>query len=309
VTNDHVAEGATEVEVVFANGDRRAGTVVGTDAFSDLAVIRVDEMPAFARPLPLTTSFDALKVGQPVVAIGNPFGLNSTMTYGIISALGRVIESQTQFSIPQAIQTDAAINPGNSGGPLLDLRGQVIGVNAQISTTNFGSGGTPGNSGVGFAIPSAIVARVAPAIIRDGRYEWSYLGVHGTRVITLDMVEANGLADAHGAYILAVEESGPSAGKLEGATNAAQAAPLPQTDENGLQVLPVQPGGASQTPVGGDVIVAVDGQPVGSFDDLLTYVALETAPGQSIELTVLRDGREIPVSITVGERPGAPGTR
>jgi S1-C subfamily serine protease len=218
VTNNHVVGDADDVEIVFHDGQRRDATVVGTDVYSDLAVVRVDDMPDEARVLPVTGEFDSLKVGQPVVAIGNPFEKANSMSFGIISALGRTIpDGQTQFAIPETIQTDAAINPGNSGGPLLDLRGQVVGINAQINTTNIQPGGIPGNSGVGFAIPSSIVLKVIPKLIRDGEHDWSYLGVSGG-AITTDLAEANGLSDTLGAYIHCVPDGGPSVGRLEGGT-------------------------------------------------------------------------------------------
>lgn len=295
VTNNHVAGGAETVEVIFFDGQHRAGTVVGADAYSDLAVIRVDDLPDDARALPLVGDFASLQVGQPVVAIGNPFGHANSMTYGIISALGRTIsaglEQAVQFGIPQTIQTDAAINPGNSGGPLLDLSGQVIGINAQINTATVEPGsGTPANSGVGFAIPSSIVAQVVPVLIQDGRYEWSYLGVAGLaqELFTVEVAAANNLAESRGAYLLQVRPDGPSVGVLRGARNAVQA-----EDEDA----------ASAIPVGGDVVVAADGQPIDSFDDLLTFVSLQTRPGQTIQLTILRDGQEQDVEVTVARRP------
>ncbi len=309
VTNNHVVEGAETVEVVFYDNDRREGRVVGTDPFSDLAVVEVKDMPATARPLPLVADFDRLKVGQPVIAIGNPFGLENTMTYGIISAMGRVIPSgRTRYSIPKVIQTDAPVNPGNSGGPLLDLQGQVVGVNAQINTTNVGPSG-PANSGVAFAIPAAIVQKVAPSLISKGEYDWAYLGVTGSG-IDLEMKKANNLASTRGAYIQQVVAGGPSAGLLKGATNVADTATTelqPQQGENGMQIIPIPNPGQRQAlnevPVGGDVVVAVDGQPVNAFEDMLTYIALETVPGQTVELTVLRDGQQITVPVTVGKRP------
>ncbi len=315
VTNNHVVDTAKTVEVVFYDGERREGTVVGTDRFSDLAVIQVKDMPSTARPLPLVARFDDLDVGQPVIAIGNPFGLENTMTYGIISAMGRVIPSgMTRFSIPKVIQTDAPVNPGNSGGPLLNLQGEVVGVNAQINTNNVGPSG-PANSGVAFAIPSAIVEKVAPALISQGQYEWSYLGVTGNN-IDLELQQENQLPTTHGAYILQVLASGPSAGLLKGASNVDQTTGLDSQDQSegepqdqpGLQIIPIpdprqQSMQAPVTPIGGDVVVSVDGQPVRSFEDLLTYIALETVPGQTIELTLLRDGQEVTVPVKVGARP------
>ncbi len=281
VTNNHVVTNKREVDIVFDSGLRRTGEVVGTDVFSDLAVVRIDNLPSGVRPLPLLQDFDVLRVGEPVVAIGNPFGHANTMTSGIISALGRTIpDGATRFAIPQTIQTDAAINPGNSGGPLLNARGQVIGVNAQIQTQ-----GTAANAGVGFAIPASIVAKVVPELIRSGAYRWPYLGVQGG-ALNSEITIARGLdLDMQGAYIGEVLLDGPSRGRLQGTTGSSQ---------NSLQGGPVSPDG--------DIVIAIDGEPVFSFDDLLTYVSLETKPGDTIEMTVLRGDERIAVPVTLGER-------
>ena len=310
VTNNHVAAGAKTVEVVFFDGERREGKVVGTDQFSDLAVIEIADMPSTARSLPLVANFSALKVGQPVVAIGNPFGKANSMTYGIISQLGRTIpDGQTQFSIPQTIQTDAAINPGNSGGPLLNLQGEVIGINAQIEVnpTNQLRSAIPGNSGVGFSIPASIVQLVVPTLSQGGSYEWSYLGVQGT-AITLDLAKKNNLSSTKGAYVVDVVAQGPSDNVLKGATNLPQeTAPQVQPNRGGPFIIPMQPGPGSQqadtVPQGGDVITAIDGQQVNSFDDLLSYISLQTRPGQKVSLTVLRGGQATQVEVTVQARP------
>ena len=273
VTNNHVVADAERIVVIFYNGYEVEARVVGTDADSDLAVIVVDEFADGAHPLPLGDS-DLVRPGEWVVAIGNPFGQQSSMTVGIVSAVGRTIPSiVTPFSIPQAIQTDAAINPGNSGGPLLNLNGEVIGVNAQIRTE-----GVRANAGVGFAIPSNVVALVAPELIREGRYEWPWLGVRGGDV-NLAVMEANNLEMQRGAYIVQVEPDGPAAkAGLRGAPN------------------PEQP------EVGGDIIIAVDGQPIADFTDLLVKVAF-SKPGDQLELTILRDGRRQTVTVTLDPRP------
>lgn len=279
VTNDHVVEGAEQVEVTFSDGTIREAEVIGKDPNSDLAVVKVDQLPAGVAPLQLG-DLSELEVGQTVIAIGNPFGLEGTLTRGIISALGRTIPALTPFSIPQAIQTDAAINPGNSGGPLLDLHGHVIGINAQIET-----GGTSrSNSGVGFAIPVNVVDRVVPALIENGRYDWSWLGVRGGNVTPV-LIEAMQLPVERGAYILEVTPNGPAeqAG-LRGSANIETV--------NGQSI-----------PVGGDVVTAIDGQPVRSFDDLLIYIALETRPGQEVKLSILRGGETQEVSVRLETRP------
>jgi 2-alkenal reductase len=292
VTNHHVVEGASELSITFADGTEAPATLVGSDDDADLAVLAVEVMPASARALPLVTDFDSLKVGEPVVAIGNPFGLNNTITSGIISALGRIIPSAqgqtpgaSQYSIPQTIQTDAAINPGNSGGPLVNMKGEVVGINAQIRTN-----GVAANSGVGFAVPASVAARVVPGLIRDGEYTWSFLGVSGTSV-SLRIAEANDLDQMQGAYILTVLPDGPSNGRLQGARGLGGNPSAGQSDT------------LTSTPTGGDIVVSVEGEPVNSFADLLTYVALETRPGDTIDLTVLRDGQEQRVQVTLGSRP------
>jgi S1-C subfamily serine protease len=241
-------------------------------------VIKAD-LPQGVAPIPLG-SMDNLAVGQSVVAIGNPFGLEGTLTRGVVSALGRTIPSLTVYSIPEAIQTDAAINPGNSGGPLLDLNGQVVGVNAQIETT----GTTESNVGVGFAIPVSIIQRVVPALIESGHYDWSYLGVTGYTVDP-SLVKAMILPVERGAYIDTVTAGTPAeAAGLQGSTDS--------VTQNGETV-----------DIGGDIITGIDGQPVNTFDDLLVYLSLHTSPGQVVTLTILREGKYQDIPLTLGSRP------
>jgi 2-alkenal reductase len=278
VTNAHVVHGVDAVQITFSDGLIRDATIVAEDLFSDLAVIKV-ELPTGVAPIPLGT-MDELAVGQTVVAIGNPFGLEGTLTRGVISALGRTIPTMTIYDIPQAIQTDAAINPGNSGGPLLNLQGEVIGVNAQIET----SGTSESNLGVGFAIPVSILYRVIPALIDIGHYDWSWLGVSG---YTVDpgLVKAMSLPVEQGAYVSLVTEGGP-----------AQAASLQGTTETITQ-------DGRTVEVGGDVITAIDGQPVKTFDDILVYLSLQTSPGQEVTLTILRDSKYQDIKLQLGTRP------
>ncbi|HRQ21836.1 MAG TPA: trypsin-like peptidase domain-containing protein, partial [Anaerolineales bacterium] len=215
VTNFHVIEGATRVEVRFTSGFKVFGSVIGIDKDSDIAVVKVDAPAGELVPLPLGDS-SQLKVGQTVIAIGNPFGLESTMTVGIISALGRTLDSQNvtpegpAFSAGDIIQTDAAINPGNSGGPLFNVNGEVIGVNRAIRTTNFTETGQPLNSGIGFAISINMVKRVAPSLIANGKYEYPFLGISSTNTLTLDMINALGLTEYTGAYVTSVVPGGPA---------------------------------------------------------------------------------------------------
>jgi S1-C subfamily serine protease len=279
VTNAHVVGGANQITVIFWNGFEAAAELVGDDEDADLAVIRVENVPEGAHPLVLGDSND-VEVGEWVVAIGNPFGLGSSMSVGIVSALGRTIPTGVSpFSIPQVIQTDAAINPGNSGGPLLNLTGEVIGVNAQIAT----AGGTAANVGVGFAIPSNIVRLIAPVLIEAGAYQWPWLGVEGTSVNLL-IAEANDLDTQFGAYIINTRPEGPAApAGLQGADGSTSV-------------------GQINVPVGGDVIIEVDGNPVLAWEDLLAYIAFQH-PGDTVDLTVLRDGEEQQISVTLEGRP------
>ncbi|RCK75627.1 MAG: HtrA protease/chaperone protein [Anaerolineae bacterium] len=279
VTNAHVIHGSDQIEVTFWDGTIELATLVGEDLHSDLAVVKVDRLPDGVVPLPLG-DMENLAVGQTVVAIGNPFGLEGTLTKGVISALGRSIPALTSFSIPQAIQTDAAINPGNSGGPLLNLQGEVIGVNAQIET-----GGTSRtNSGVGFAIPVSILKIVIPDLIEKGEHEWAWLGVRGGSLSPL-VREAMKLKVDKGAYIAEVVAGGPSAeAGLRGSTGTVTV--------RGREV-----------EIGGDVVIAINGEPVRSFDDLLIYISLKGKPGDTVELTVIRDNQEITINVKLEARP------
>ena len=288
VTNYHVIEGANTIEVRFTSGFMAYGTVIGQDLDSDLAMIKVDAPANELHPLPLGDS-DLLKVGQTVVAIGNPFGLNTTMTVGIISALGRTLEAIREtpdgrpFTAGDIIQTDAAINPGNSGGPLFNINGEVIGINRAIRTNSTTDTGQPVNSGIGFAISINIVKRVAPALIADGKYDYPYLGVASQDSLTLEMVEALGLNTFSGAYVTDIVSGGPAerAGIKAGST---------PTNIPGLFG-------------GGDLIVAIDGREIQTFDELLAYLITNKAPGDTVVLRVLRDKEKVDVTVTLDKRP------
>ncbi len=288
VTNEHVIEGASTVEIAFSTGFKAYGSVIGTDADADIAVIKVDAPANDLRPLIIGDS-DALQVGQPVVAIGNPFGLSGTMTLGIVSGLGRTQPSSQAagggfFSTADIIQTDAAINPGNSGGPLFNLNGEVVGINQSIRTTNFNEmTGNAVNSGVGFSISINLVKRIVPVLIRDGKYEYPYLGITSSSDLSLSEIEALGLNTYTGAYVIGVTPGGPAdlAGIKAGDT----------------------PTRIGQLNAGGDLIVAFDDKPVISFDELLSYLVTTKSPGDTVVLTVLRDGRSIDITVTLGARP------
>ncbi|MEP7136124.1 MAG: trypsin-like peptidase domain-containing protein [Chloroflexota bacterium] len=285
VTNNHVVNGANKIEVKFADGTTLPAKLIGTDPDSDLAVIKVDNPGFTLTPITLTSA-TTVKVGQVAVAIGNPFGLENTMTVGIVSALGRTLPSTATnnsggpgFSIPDIIQTDASINPGNSGGPLVDDQGGLIGVNSAIESSS------NSNSGVGFAIPATIVSRVIPELIANGKYEHPYVGISGTS-LTPDIATAMKLAATQrGALVEEIVPNGPAdkAG-LKGSDR--------QVTIDGQDIK-----------IGGDVITAFDGTPVKTMDDLIAYLADHTDIGQKVTLTVLRAGKDTSVNVTLEARP------
>ncbi len=281
VTNAHVVAQANRVTVTFTTGLSLPATIVGVAPDSDLAVIKYDTAKISVPPLTIGDS-DKVKVGTRAVAIGNPYELDGTMTVGFISAIGRdLAPEQSRFNIPQILQTDAAINPGNSGGPLLNNRGEVIGVNTAILRPRQGI--TP--TGIGFAIPSNIVKLIADQLIETGKAEHSYLGITGTNVTT-DIAELIGLApDFKGVLVRDVESGGP----------AAKAGMRPSTEERLIEGQPVS--------IGGDIIVAIDGVPVRVFNDLLGYLFTKTKPGQTVKITVYRDGQRVDLQVTLIARP------
>jgi len=283
VTNYHVIEGADEILVTLANGQVYLAEVVGSDPTNDLAVLRVDSGVELPPPLAMADS-SQLRVGQFVVAIGNPYGLQRTLTTGVVSALGRVIEGAEDNSfIGEAIQTDAAINPGNSGGPLLDLQGRVIGVNSQIISSSGSS------AGIGFAVSANTVTRVVPDLIANGYYAHPWLGIEpldlsSSTVSTLRQYGVEVGADS-GVLVLETTSGGP-----------ADKAGI----RGGNQYLRM---GRYRLPVGGDVIVAVNGEAIEGLQDLTVYMENNTAIGDTVQLTVLRDGKDLTVTVTIGEEP------
>lgn len=278
VTNNHVVADGEAFEVEFPNGVRRRAELAGTDVDSDLAVLKIDDPPAGVEPLPLA-DFDSLRVGQFVAAIGNPFAEQGSLSFGIISGLGRSIVSQRLaesggfYSLPEVIQTDAPINPGNSGGPLLNLQGEVVGVNSSIRST------TGVNSGVGFAIPVAAIRRIVPELIENGSYVYPFMGIGSSGgEIDLDRQEALNLPQASGVYVTSVTPNSPA-------------------DEAGVVAAP-----SAEAP-GGDLIIGIDDREVQEFTDLISYLVFETEVGQTVDLTIIRDGETITVPLTLGERP------
>ncbi len=288
VTNYHVVEGAEEVEVSFQSGLKVFGDVIGEDLDSDLAVIYVDVDPEELHPLSLGDS-DRVLVGQTVIAIGNPYGLSGTMTTGIVSARGRTLESirQTEsgnyFTAGDLIQTDATINPGNSGGPLLNLNGEVVGVNRAIQTSGSTLEGGAANTGIGFAVSSNILNQVLPSLKEGETYDYPYLGLSSLSSLSLTQAQYLDLPQATGAYIVEIVTGGP-------ADEAGLRAGDEPTEFQGLYS-------------GGDLIVGVDGQELLQFSDMLSYMMLNKKPGDEIVLTVLREGELMDITVVLGERP------
>jgi 2-alkenal reductase len=282
VTNNHVVENADLLQVRFADGSTTLAQIVGTDPDSDLAVIRVGELPPDARPLVLGDSRE-VAVGQTAVAIGNPFGEQNTLTVGVISGLGRTLRGPARadgvFSIPNIIQTDAAINPGNSGGPLLNVRGEVIGVNTAIAV----SVGSRNNQGVGYAVPAQAVARIVPALIATGRYEHPWMGIAMFPLDTL-FAERFALPTNRGILVTRVSEGSPAA-----------AAGLRAGER-------IENYGGAPIAVDGDIITALNGQPVLDNDQLIGLLEQDFVVGDTITLTVLRDGQPLDLELTLAAR-------
>ena len=280
VTNNHVVADASDVEVIFEDGTTAKAKVLGTDPNSDLAVIKVDVPVAELKPITLGDS-DQVKVGQLTIAIGNPFGQEFTMTSGIISAVGRTIRSgNSAFSIPKAIQTDASINPGNSGGPLLDRSGAVIGINSQILSD------TGANNGIGFAVPINTAKQVVPTLIKGDDYEYAWLGISGS-TLNREVTDLMKLPqETQGVLVINVSKDGPA-------------------DQAGLV-------GSGKTltadgedyQLGGDVITAINGQPIAAMDELIGYLLEKTKPGDTATLEVIHaDGKQATMNVTLGVRP------
>ena len=277
ITNAHVIENSDKIVVTFLDGRSYNAEMIGIDLDTDISVIRVDADPSLLKPLLIGDSSN-LKVGMQVAAIGNPFGLSGSMTSGIVSALGRLLPQESGFSIPDVIQTDAAINPGNSGGPLLNSRGEVVGINTAIQSA------TGEFTGVGFAIPSNTIAKIVPKLISDGIYHHPWVGIAG-RDINPDLANVLHLTDARGFLIVNVVEGSPAdkAG-LKGSSE--------KKEIDGVEYL-----------VGGDVVLSVDGNVVRKIDDILIHLQRYKSVGDEMVLEVLRDGRVTNIVVKLDERP------
>ena len=274
VTNQHVVGDAAEVDLRFSERDWRRGRIVGTDAYTDLAVVTVEDLPEYATPLELVATPPS--PGTPVAALGNPMGLDGSISAGIVSGASRSMPTGNGFDIPDTVQTDAPINPGNSGGPLVTLDGRVVGVNRARAGEN-----------IGFAVSAEVVRRIVPELVETGEVRHSYL-----RIRTLDVsptvAEANGLAETRGVLVVDVS-LGPASGALLGCDDARIV--------RGREV-----------PTGGDVIVAIDGEPVDSHEALMRHLLLETTPGGEVTVDLLRGGQRLTERVTLAERP-APRSR
>jgi len=278
ITNNHVVNDAKKIVVTFVDGTSHHAEIIGTDPYADLAVIKIDVDSEKLHPLPLGKS-SILSVGEQIAAIGNPFGLSGSMTSGIVSQLGRILPSQgTGFSISDVIQTDTAINPGNSGGPLLNMKGQVVGINTAIYSTD-GS-----FSGVGFSVPSDVAKKIIPSLIKDGGYLHPWIGITTSNIYP-DLADALNLDDAKGVLVMTVVKDSPA-------------------DKAGLR-------GSSQSIivddvellVGGDVILSMDGNDVRKIDDVLMHLQREKSVDDKLNLGVLRDGQMVNVVLTLEKRP------
>jgi S1-C subfamily serine protease len=277
VTNHHVIDGADTIQVTFLDGNITSASIVGMDIYSDLAVIKVDPDVTTLHPVVLGSSSD-LTVGEPVAAMGNPFGLSDTLTVGIVSSLERTLEATGGYVIIDIIQIDAAVNPGNSGGPLVNLKGQVVGVNTAIQSE------TGSFTGIGFAIPSDTVKREIGALIETGDYKHPWLGISALEV-NIAIADAIGLDKPQGILVIEVTSGGP-----------ADLAGLRGGDETSIV-------DGQEIPLSGDVITDVDGIPVRTMADLVVYLERNTRPGDSVVLGIIRDGQELNLTVTLGERP------
>ena len=278
ITNAHVVESASSVTITFLDGSQYNAQIIGSDKFTDIAVIKVEEKPRYLHPLQMGDS-STLKVGEQVAAIGNPFGLSGSMTSGIVSQIGRLLPSQdTGFSIPNVIQTDAAINPGNSGGPLLNMAGKVMGINTAIQS------GTGQSAGIGFAVPSNTILKVVPVLIEEGKYSHPWIGISG-KDIDPELAKVRDLDQSKGFLIITVVPGSP-----------AEIAGLKGVSE--IKII-----GDKEYPADGDIIISVDGKEVRKISDILIHLQEEKSVGDEMILGILRDGEVMHVILALVERP------
>ena len=278
ITNAHVIDNADNITVTFLDGSQYNASIVGMDKFTDIAVINVEEKPDYLHPLEIGDS-STLKVGEPVAAIGNPFGLSGSMTSGIVSQIGRLLPSHdTGFSIPNVIQTDAAINPGNSGGPLLNMNGKVMGINTAIQS------GTGQSAGIGFAVPSNTISKVVPVLITEGKYSHPWIGISG-QDINPDLAKIRNLNHSKGFLIVTVIPDSPA--EMAGLKGVSE---IEKIDNK-------------EYPKDGDIIVSVDGKEVRKISDILIHLQEEKSVGDEMVLGIIRDGEQMDVILTLVVRP------
>tara|TARA_Y100000815_G_scaffold45709_1_gene37565 strand:- start:235 stop:1368 length:1134 start_codon:yes stop_codon:yes gene_type:complete len=278
ITNAHVIDNADNITVTFLDGSQYNASIVGMDKFTDIAVINVEEKPDYLHPLEIGDS-STLKVGEPVAAIGNPFGLSGSMTSGIVSQIGRLLPSHdTGFSIPNVIQTDAAINPGNSGGPLLNMNGKVMGINTAIQS------GTGQSAGIGFAVPSNTISKVVPVLITEGKYSHPWIGISG-QDINPDLAKIRNLNHSKGFLIVTVIPDSPA--EMAGLKGVSE---IEKIDNK-------------EYPKDGDIIVSVDGKEVRKISDILIHLQEEKSVGDEMILGIIRDGEQMDIILTLVVRP------
>ena len=278
ITNAHVIDNADNITVTFLDGSQYNASIVGMDKFTDIAVINVEEKPDYLHPLLIGDS-STLKVGEPVAAIGNPFGLSGSMTSGIVSQIGRLLPSHdTGFSIPNVIQTDAAINPGNSGGPLLNMNGKVMGINTAIQS------GTGQSAGIGFAVPSNTISKVVPVLITEGKYSHPWIGISG-QDINPDLAKIRNLNHSKGFLIVTVIPDSPA--EMAGLKGVSE---IEKIDNK-------------EYPKDGDIIISVDGKEVRKISDILIHLQEEKSVGDEMILGIIRDGEQMDIILTLVVRP------
>jgi len=278
ITNAHVIDNADNITVTFLDGSQYNASIVGMDKFTDIAVINVEEKPDYLHPLEIGDS-STLKVGEPVAAIGNPFGLSGSMTSGIVSQIGRLLPSHdTGFSIPNVIQTDAAINPGNSGGPLLNMNGEVMGINTAIQS------GTGQSAGIGFAVPSNTISKVVPVLITEGKYSHPWIGISG-QDINPDLAKIRNLNHSKGFLIVTVIPDSPA--EMAGLKGVSE---IEKIDNK-------------EYPKDGDIIISVDGKEVRKISDILIHLQEEKSVGDEMILGIIRNGEQMDIILTLIVRP------
>ena len=279
ITNNHVVDSAGKVTITFLDGESYIAEIIGTDSDLDLAVLKIEPESTYLHPLTIGDS-SKLKVGEPIAAIGNPFGLSGSMTAGIVSQIGRLLPQDSGYSIPDVIQTDAAINPGNSGGPLLNMKGEVVGINTAIQSA------TGEFTGIGFAVPSNTVKKVIPTLIEDGIFHHPWMGISGTDVDP-ELAKVRDLDSSKGFLIVTVVEGSP----------AEEAGLLGVTEENIIEI------DGREFPTDGDIIIMVDDKVVRKISDLLIHLQREKSVGDELIMTINRNGTIFETTMVLGERP------